>query len=50
MILATSFNGRVIAGNYSPAVTTDSDVPDSSIRLIEIWGHYAAVKTVSDTR
>jgi hypothetical protein len=49
-MLAINLNGRVTAGNYSPAVPTDPDVPDSSIRLLELWSHYAAVNTVNDPR
>ena len=42
-------NGWVTAGDYPPAVPTDPDVPDSSIRLLRVWRRCATINTVNDT-
>lgn len=38
------------AGDHSPAVPTDPDVPDSGIRLLGLWRRCAAVNTVHNAR
>ena len=34
--------GRVTAGDYSPAVPTDPDMPNSGIRLLDLDSRYVA--------
>ena len=43
-------SGRVATGDCSPAAPTDPDVPDSGIRLLELWCRCATVNTVNYTR
>ena len=38
------------AGDCSPAVPTDPDVPDSGIRLLGLWRRHATINTVNHTR
>ena len=42
--------GRVTAGDYSPAVPTDPDVPVSGIRLLGLGNRCMSVDAVNNTR